>query len=412
MHILWIKTELLHPVDKGGRIRTYQMLRELRRHHRVTYLTLDDGTASADAVARATEYCHEVIRVPFRTASKRTPRFWLELAGNLFSGLPYAVAKYRVPALAEALRERVSRGDVDVVLCDFLSPSVNVPRDLGVPTVLFQHNVEAAIWERHTQVAAGALRKAYMGEQWRRMRRWEGAECRRFDQVIAVSAEDCRLLESAYGLEDVSEVPTGVDTEFFRPSGNVERRPHELVFTGSMDWLPNEDGVIWFCDEILPLIRREIPETTLSIVGRTPSRPVLELAERHAGVEVTGSVPDVRPHMERAAVFVIPLRIGGGTRLKVYEAMGMEVPIVSTTVGAEGLPVRDGEELLLADEPEAFASAVVRLLRDEDAGRRLATRAADRVRREFGWSEVAVRFAALCERVASGRAREPALVDT
>src|SRR5206468_215570 len=134
------------------------------------------------------------------------------------------------------------------------------------------------------------------------------------------------------------EVPTGVDTEFFRPSGDIERNDHELVFTGSMDWLPNEDGIIWFCDEILPLVRHELPSVTVSIVGRTPSKPVRDLAQRHTGVAVTGSVPDVRPYMERAAAFVIPLRIGGGTRLKVYEAMGMEIPIVSTTIGAEGLP--------------------------------------------------------------------------
>jgi len=416
MHILWLKTELLHPVDKGGRIRTYQMLRELKKLHRVTYLTLDDGTASEDAISRAPEYCHEVIRVPFRTASKRSARFWAELAGNVVSRLPYAIAKYRVPALTEALRERVGRGDVDVVLCDFLSPSINVPSDLGVPIVLFQHNVEAAIWERHTQVASSPLKRAYMGEQWRRMRRFEGAECRRFDDVIAVSADDCRNLERAYGLDDVFEVPTGVDTDFFRPSGGVARNPQEMVFTGSMDWLPNEDGVTWFCDEILPRIRRAIPEATLRIVGRSPSRIVQDLAKKHAGVEVTGSVPDVRPHMERAGVFVIPLRIGGGTRLKVYEAMGMEIPIVSTTIGAEGLPVRDGEELLLADTPDAFADATVRLIRDMALGARIAQTAARRVRAEFGWREAAVRFAKICERGAARHASErqpsPNLVDT
>lgn len=403
MRVLWIKTELLHPVDKGGRIRTYQMLRELRVNHRVTYLTLDDGTASPDAIARATEYCDEVIRVPFRTASKRTPRFWLELVGNVFSGLPYAIAKYRVPALTGALRARVARGDIDVIVCDFLSPSINVPSDLDVPVILFEHNVEAAIWERHTRVAANPLKRRYMAEQWRRMRRFEGEECRRVDHVIAVSAEDCRQLEREYGLAEVSEVPTGVDTEFFRPSATVERAPHEMVFTGSMDWLPNEDGIIWFCEEILPRIRREIPDATLTIVGRSPSRPVLDLAERHDAVEVTGSVPDVRPYMERASVFVVPLRIGGGTRLKVYEAMGMEIPIVSTTIGAEGLPVRDGHDLLLADDPDAFAATVVRLMRKPASGRELARTAAERVRAEFAWREVAARFAAICGRFATRR---------
>jgi polysaccharide biosynthesis protein PslH len=401
VHILWIKTELLHPVDKGGRIRTYQMLRELRRQHRVTYLTLDDGTASADAVERATEYCHEVVRVPFRTRSKRTASFYLELLGNVFSRLPYAIAKYRVPELEARVRELVARGGVDVVVCDFLFPSINVPSDLGVPTVLFQHNVEAAIWERHTAVAANPLTKRYMAEQWRRMRAFEGAECRRFDHVVAVSKEDCAALAAQYGLPSVSEVPTGVDIDYFRPSGRTDRAPAELVFTGSMDWLPNEDGIGWFCEEILPRIRAEIPDAALKIVGRSPSKPVRDLAERFANVEVTGSVPDVRPYMERATAFVIPLRVGGGTRLKVYEAMGMEIPIVSTTIGAEGLPVRDGEDIVIADSPQDFANATVRLLRDRPEAARVAATAATRVRAEFGWSEAARRFAEICAGVGS-----------
>jgi glycosyltransferase involved in cell wall biosynthesis len=161
--------------------------------------------------------------------------------------------------------------------------------------------------------------------------------------------------------------------------------------------------VQWFASQILPRIRAEIPDTVFTIVGRSPSKPVLELARTHTGVTVTGSVDDVRPYMERAAAFVIPIRIGGGTRLKVYEAMGMEIPIISTTVGVEGLPIRDGEELLVADDPEAFASSVVRLLRDRALGQRLALTAAERVRREFGWREVSMRFAAICSETRASR---------
>ena len=409
MHILWIKTELLHPVDKGGRIRTYQMLRQLRREHRITYLALDDGAGGPEAIERASEYCHDVGAVPFSTRAKRTKGFYWELLQNLASPLPYAVAKYRSPALTRELRRLVAAGDVDVIVCDFLFPSLNVPSDLGAPMVLFQHNVEAAIWERHAQVARHPVKRLYMREQWRRMRAFEGRECRRFDKVVAVSKEDCAVLERTYGLGGVEEVPTGVDTEFFRPSGTIGRNRNEIVFTGSMDWLPNEDAVAWFADAILPRIRAEVPDATFTIVGRTPSQPGLDLARTHEGITVTGSVPDVRPYMERAAAFVIPLRIAGGTRLKVYEAMGMEIPMVSTTIGIEGLPVRHDAELLVADEPEAFAAAVVRLLRDSQLGARLAANAARRVRTEFGWREVASRFASICGALpAERRVRVPA----
>ena len=173
MRILWLKTELLHPVDKGGRIRTYQMLRALRRDHTVSYLTLDNGGAAPDAVERAHEYCQELERIPFRETPKDSPRLFADLAANLLSPLPYAVAKYASPQMRRRVVERVAQGDVDVLVCDFLFPSQNVPRGLPCPTVLFQHNVEAEIWRRHTEVAQSAVRRAYFQEQWRRMRRFE-----------------------------------------------------------------------------------------------------------------------------------------------------------------------------------------------------------------------------------------------
>ena len=242
MHILWVKTELLHPVDKGGRIRTYNMLRALRREHRITYVTLDDGQAAADAAERASEYADQVVRIPFRAAAKRSPKFYGELLANVFSRLPYAVAKYRSPGLRKAIEDLVAQGGVDVVVCDFLAPSLNVPSRLPVPTVLFQHNVEAMIWRRHAEVARGGIARRYFREQWRRMEAFERAECRRFDHVIAVSAEDRDVFRKAYGVADASDVPTGVDVDFFRPAGTVGREPLDMVFTGSMDWLPNEDA--------------------------------------------------------------------------------------------------------------------------------------------------------------------------
>lgn len=406
MRILWLKTELLHPVDKGGKIRTYAMLRELRKQHHVTYLTLDDGTASADARERATEYCHEVQTVPFSQPARGTGAFYLDLLRNVFSSLPYAVAKYRNAAFRAAISEAVRVGRYDVLVCDFLAPSVNVPDWLGIPTVLFEHNVEAAIWERHAAVAAHPVKKAYMREQWRRMRRWESRECRRFDHVIAVSDADRDTFRETMGVVEVSSVPTGVDINYFAPTG-AARSPHEIVFTGSMDWLPNEDGLEWFCGEILPLVRERVPGATLSVVGRTPSARVKSLAARHAGVTVTGTVPDVRPYLERAGVLVVPLRIGGGTRLKIYEGMSMGRPTVSTTIGAEGLPVRDGEEILIGDTPASFAAAVATCLADPSVGDALGARAAARVRRDFSWDGVARQFAATCaavvERVSSRR---------
>lgn len=407
MHILWIKTELLHPVDKGGRIRTYQMLRALARQHRLTYLTLDDGTAAPDAVARATEYCERVEVVPFTPPPKGSAGFWTALARNALSTLPYAVARYEVPALRDRLRALCAKGDVDVVVCDFLAPSINVPSDLGVPVVLFQHNVEAMIWERHAQVAVHPVKKAYMASQWRRMKRFEAAECRRFDSVVAVSAQDADYFRREYGVRRTADVPTGVDTEFFQPGDPGLRRDGAMVFVGSMDWLPNEDGILWFAETMLPRIRAAVPHATLSIVGRNPTARVQALHDPAQGVTVTGSVPDVRPHLASASVCIVPLRVGGGTRLKIYEGMAMALPTVSTAIGAEGLPVVDGEHLLIGDEPATFADRCIELLRDPARAVRMGAAADAYVRTHFGWDGVARRFAELCAEVVPSATRSP-----
>ena len=205
------------------------------------------------------------------------------------------------------------------------------------------------------------------------------------------------MMQQQYGVENVYDVPTGVDTAFFRPSGELTLKPHNLVFTGSMDWLPNEDAIRYFTEQIMPRIRQEVPGVTLTVVGRDPYPGLVELSKRDSSVIVTGRVDDVRPYMEEAAVYVVPLRIGGGTRLKIYEAMAMEKAIVSTSVGAEGLPVTDGKEIFIADTPEQFAAAVVKLLTNPSFAKEVGEQARQTVVEKFGWSGVAKRFAEICE---------------
>lgn len=401
MHILWIKTELLHPVDKGGKIRTYNMLKELKRHHRITYLTLDDGVANAAEREAASEYSHELVCVKYQPREKFTAGFYSELLANLFSPLPYAIRKYQSLQLQQEISERVKAGEVDLVVCDFLAPAANVPQDLSCPTLLFQHNVEAMIWKRHYEVQTNLLKKSYLFAQWLKMRAFERSTCRRFDAVVAVSNEDREQMHNQYGLQSVFEVPTGVDTNFFRPSGKEKTDAHSIVFTGSMDWLPNEDAITYFTEDILPIVKKEVPDVTLTVVGRNPYPSLLDLANRDCSLVVTGRVDDVRPYMARASAYIVPLRIGGGTRLKIFEAMAMEKAIVSTTIGAEGLPVADGQELLLADSAESFASALVKVLKDKALANALGARAAATVREKFGWGGVAERFAEICQHTVS-----------
>jgi polysaccharide biosynthesis protein PslH len=395
MHLLWLKTDLLHPIDKGGKIRSYYMLRELKKLHHVTYLALDDGTAAPDAVERAKEYCHELIRIPHRTSSKFSIPFFTDLIKNVWSSLPYAVQKYRSLPFGRRLESETLKADV--VVCDFLFPSVNVSDRLSRPSVLFQHNVEALIWRRHADIQTNRLARLYFRSQWRRMKAFERTACQKFDAIVAVSAQDRTIMEYEYGAPLVLEIPTGVDTDYFCPSRSVEQDPYHLVFSGSMDWLPNDDAMKYFCREILPRIRASLPRVTLTIVGRNPFPGLEALSREHPFIRVTGRVEDVRSYIERASVYVIPLRIGGGTRLKVFEAMGMEKPIVSTSIGVEGLPVVDGKDVLIADEPQAFADAVLRLLRDRPFARQIGMTAAAKVRTQFGWKPVAQSFLKACD---------------
>lgn len=399
MKILWLKTELLHPVDKGGKIRSYHLLKQLKTNHQITYLTLDDGSAPPDAVDDALEYCHDLIRIPHATREKFSAGFYAELAANMTSSLPYAIRKYKSAEMTKGIEEVTDKQDFDVVICDFLAPAVNLPAKPKAPVVLFQHNVEAEIWRRHHEVQTNALKKRYLYWQWRKMQKFERMACRRMDRVVAVSEADSQMMERDYGLQKVYDIPTGVDVDFFKPNGAASPRPNSLVFTGSMDWLPNEDAINYFTQQILPLIRNSVPDVRITVVGRNPSRKLQELGKRESSIIVTGRVDDVRPYMENAAAYVVPLRIGGGTRLKIYEALAMEKPTISTTVGAEGLDIKDGEHILLADTPADFANAVVRVFREPHFAQQLGSRAAQTVRERFSWNKVAVEFDSICQSI-------------
>jgi len=383
-------------VDKGGKIRTYQMLKELKRDHHITYLTLDDGSADPDAYDKAQEYCHEMISIRHISHEKYSLKFYFDLALNVLSPLPYFMTKYRSAEMKEQISKQLSAGNYDVLVCDFLMPSINVPNSAPCATVLFQHNVEAMIWKRHYQVASNPLKKMYLYGQWLKTRTYEKTRCRLFDEVIAVSREDAITMQRDYGLREVSDVPTGVDTQFFTPSTSETER-HNLVFTGSMDWLPNSDAINYFTEAILPKIRECIPDVSLTVVGRNPTQALRDLSKREPSVQITGRVEDVRPYIARAEAYIVPLRVGGGTRLKIFEAMAMERPLISTTIGAEGLPLENEDHILLADTPDAFAAAVVRVLKDRVLARSLAERGAKKVRECFGWDKAAKKFAEICE---------------
>lgn len=390
MRILWLNTNLLLPLDKGGKLRTWHLMRHLAKSHEITCLSFEEPGGSAEHRRGMAEVCSRLLTIPRRERPKEGARFYAGVALHLFDPLPYAVAQYRSRAYRHALRTELAGGSYDRLVCDFLVPAVNLPASMPCPSVLFTHNVEAEIWRRHADTASSWLRKRLYGQQWRRMLRFEGRTLARFDRVLAVSDVDRDTFQRLYPgklAAPATVIPTGVDTSYFAP-GQHSETSRRLVFTGSMDWLPNVDGVLYFCREILPLVRRDVPDATFTIVGRAPTQAVRKLAEEQ-GVEVTGRVDDVRPYLADAAAYVVPLRIGGGTRLKIFEAMAAGRAVVSTSVGAEGLPTENGRHLLLADNPVDFSRAVVTLLRDSSLRQHIEREARTLVTTHYDWRHAA-----------------------
>jgi sugar transferase (PEP-CTERM/EpsH1 system associated) len=396
MRILWVKVGGLWPPNTGGRLRSFHLISELSRRHRITLVTTHGPDDDPEAVAANLPRC-EVVSVPCAIPKFGTTRFALAVLRSWLSALPVDVSKFRVSAVAREVRRLVEARAIDLCVADFLSATVNVPLGGPVPVVLFAHNVEHMIWKRLSATETRLWRRALLEFEWRKLRRYEARACTQSSLTIAVSEADRALLAATAPGARVAAVPTGVDTSYFTPNGSKEA-PTTLVFTGSMDWYPNEDAILYFMDAILPRIRRECPEVSLSVVGRNPT-PRLLGAARQAGVRVSGTVEDVRPYMAEAAVYVVPLRIGGGTRLKIFEALAMGKAVVSTTVGAEGLPLTPGNHFLQEDDPAGFAGAVVSLLRDP--GRRASLGLAGRrlVETRYSWAQVAGQFEALYEEV-------------
>jgi sugar transferase (PEP-CTERM/EpsH1 system associated) len=415
MKLLWLNANLLLPLDKGGKLRTWHVMRHMAARHEITYLSFEDESQTQADRDGMREVCARLETVPRADAAKGTWQFYAGAARYVVHPAPYAVAKYRSDAFRERVASLLATGTFDAVVCDFLVPIVNLPAfarsAAGKPaSILFTHNVEAEIWRRHAENARNPFSRLLLTQQWQRMLRFERDALARFDLVLAVSEADGRTFERLYPgalRQPVHVVQTGVETDYFRPSPEGAVRTH-MVFTGSMDWLPNEDGMTYFCREILPRIRQSEPDATLSIVGRAPTPAVRKLAEI-PGVEVTGRVDDVRPHIARGAVYVVPLRIGGGTRLKIFEAMSMGKAVVSTTVGAEGLPVTSGRDIEIADEPSRFAQAVVRVMRDGAARRAMEIAARGLVVEKYDWSAVADDFEQAVLRAASIATRERAI---
>jgi polysaccharide biosynthesis protein PslH len=400
MKILLTLRQPLYPADTGAKVRSLNIFSRLAKRASVHAVSFADPAVEGTSIRKMEELFEAYTPTPWQETRKYSLNFYKEIFTNQFSVLPYFLQKCCLPRFLSTVSSLLAREQFDLLFCDFLHTAVPLLQCSFTPKIVFEHNVEFQLRKRKWQVEKNSLRKMVFGREWRKTRPLEAQVCRSFDHVLTVSDEDQQTIRQEFGIDHISALPTGVDTDFFHP---VESSPvpGRLVFVGSMDWDPNEDGVVWFLESVYPLIRQAVPNASFVIVGRKPSSRLRAIAGKAQSVEVTGGVPDVRPYLSQAEVVVVPLRVGGGTRIKIPEAMAMAKAVVSTPIGAEGLPFQDGKQIRLEEQPQDFANAVVELLRKPPLRKAVENAARNEVVANHGWEAVVDKVEEVLDRVLS-----------
>jgi len=394
MRILFLTPQLPYPPQKGTALRNWGLIQGLAERHELSLLSFREPGRAVGVAPPLTNACERVVTVPQPERSR-----YERVLDMLSTRQPDMALRLASSAYDQQLRDWLAESTFDVVqiegieLAPYLGTIESAPQDAMI--VFDDHNCEYLLQQRAflTDLYSPAHwpGAAYSFVQWQRLRRYEAKICRRADEVLAVSEADAEALKKLTPGLKVTVIPNGIDTQAYRPAkGESDTPGNTLVFTGTMDFRPNVDAVLWFAGEVLPLIRSEVPDVRFTVVGQRPHRRLTHLRANPA-ITLTGWVEDVRPYFADATVYVAPLRMGGGTRLKLLEAMAMRKPIVATSLGAEGYPVQDGHELILADTPAAFAEGVVSLLRAEERRAELARTARAFVQERYDWRAIVPR---------------------
>jgi glycosyltransferase involved in cell wall biosynthesis len=398
--ILFLTQVLCYPLDSGAKIRAYYVLQYLAQQHEVTLVSFVRADDRPEYVAHLERFCHAVHTVPMCRSWLRDAR--AVLAAGL-TDQPVIIVRDEIGEMHAALKRLVREENIDVVHADQTSmvqyvlyarsQIPNLESRQTARLVLDAHNALYRIPERMSAHERNPLKRWAFRREARALSRYEARACQCFDHVVFVADEDRQVLQGRIAVDNsrFTTIPICVDPEE-KPLIERTQQPLAVTHLGTMFWPPNVEGVLWFAQEVFPQVKAQVPEARLTIIGKNPPSVVRRLPLAISNVEVTGYVEDPTPYLAQTAAFIVPLRAAGGMRVKILDAWCWGVPIVSTSIGAEGIDVRDGDDILIADTPDAFAQAVVRVLKDPTLGERLRNNGRRSVERRYNWRQVYARW--------------------
>lgn len=392
MKVLWLSHLLPFPPQGGVMQRSFNLLKEVSKKNEVYLFALNQKAwlpMKEDVNRARNEFMKFCKRVDiFDLPSDKSKYAWYKLVGkSFFTKNPYTVNWTMSREMQNSIKQMLKRSQVDVIHCDTIGLAEYLKNIEKIPKVLNHHNIESHMMLRRAKKENNLLKKLYFYVEGKKLKKYEKIFCPLFDRNITVSELDKNRLQSLLPNLIIDVVPNGVDVEYFQ-SRNREAFSNNIIFVGSMDWYPNEDAVIFFIKNIWPLVKKKCRNATFTIVGRKPGSKVKRLVNDDSSIKITGYVDDVRPFFDMSRVFVCPIRDGGGTKLKLLDAMAMEKAIVTTSVGAEGLEVKNGKHVLIADDYKSFALNIIRLYEDLNFAKYLGQNARKLVVERYSWESI------------------------
>jgi sugar transferase (PEP-CTERM/EpsH1 system associated) len=377
-----------YPPHGGSLQRSFNLLREISRSNSVHLLALNqkallpDEKSVAESIEALRDYC-ETIKVYKIPTDYNRFKWYTLLFLNLFSSKPFTNWWFKSNELAIEIKNQILSKDFDLIYLETIDLVQYVDFGYNIPRILNHQNVESSLLRRRAANEKNLLAKLYLYIQARKLRNYERRVLNKFDVNLAVSENDKGLFKQMVPGARFEVIPNGTDTEYFKPTGEDVSR--ELIFVGGLTWYPNRDAMIYFCEQVYPMIKKEFPEVIMNIIGRKPPDKILEFSRKDDSIKIHGFVKDTREFISRSAVFVVPIRVGGGTRLKILDAFACGKAVVSTSIGCEGIDVTPGENILIGDTAEEFASQVIRVMRDDGLRIRLERNARKLVEEKYSW---------------------------